>query len=146
MSFFFSFSRRYSKNLITWVTIWYFRKVTNHTGLCDTELAWYSPSVTLCSREQPRNLTWSCQIVEVFATRTKFLEPSGYCIVINCAFTFSRTKCLWLLPQRYSQFWTRDAHHVSAPSITILPITEGILHSLNCFGHMIYTSKTNTYH
>ena len=30
-------------------------------------------------------------IVEVFVTRAKFLEPPGYCIVINFTFTFRTT-------------------------------------------------------
>ncbi len=36
-------------------------------------------------------LTWPCLIVEVLATQMKFLEPSGYCTMINCASTFRTT-------------------------------------------------------
>ena len=32
--------------------------------------------------------TWPCLIIEVLATRAKFLEPSGLCTMINCTFTF----------------------------------------------------------
>ena len=42
--------------------------------------------------------TWPFLIVEVLATRTKFLERSSYCIVINYAITFRTTNvfsCFW---------------------------------------------------
>ena len=32
--------------------------------------------------------TWPFLIVEVFVTRAKFLEPSGYYAMINCTFIF----------------------------------------------------------
>ena len=34
---------------------------------------------------------------------------------------------------------------VSASSTTILEITSGTYHGLNCFGHVVYTSQTSTY-
>ena len=34
---------------------------------------------------------WPCLIIKVLATQTKFLEPSGYCTVINYDFTFHTT-------------------------------------------------------
>ena len=48
-------------------------KVSNLRELCNSELAWYS------------------LIVKVVVTCVKFLEPSGYCTVINYAFTFCAT-------------------------------------------------------
>ena len=38
--------------------------------------------------------TWSCLIVQILAIRTKFLELSGYCTVINSLFTFLLTNPL----------------------------------------------------
>ena len=35
--------------------------------------------------------TWPCLIIKVLVAPAKFLQPSSYCIVINCAFTFCRT-------------------------------------------------------
>ena len=32
--------------------------------------------------------TWSCLIIKVLTTQTKFLEQSGYCTVINYTFNF----------------------------------------------------------
>ena len=33
-------------------------------------------------------LSWLCLVIEVLVTLAKCLEPSGYCIVINCCFWF----------------------------------------------------------
>ena len=74
--------------------------VTNQPRLWDVELPWYSSSITcwICLHGLEHGLgihgfcpTWLCQIVEVFESWAKFLEPSGYCIVINCTFTFCTT-------------------------------------------------------
>ena len=35
--------------------------------------------------------SWPCLIIKVLAIWANFLEPSGYCIVINCAFMFCTT-------------------------------------------------------
>ena len=81
-------------------------KVMNHTGLTDAELAWYSLSTShqifFYGLEHSFSihsfrLIWLCLIVEVLATQTKFLEPFGYCIVINCAFNF-HTKVFGCFP------------------------------------------------
>ena len=75
-------------------------KVTNNTELWEAELAWYSPNATLWiwfySLEHRLGIhsyrsTWSSLIVEVLATWAKFLKPSGYSTVINCAFAFHTT-------------------------------------------------------
>ena len=34
---------------------------------------------------------WPCQIIEVLVTQAKFLDPSDYCSIINCTFTFCTT-------------------------------------------------------
>ena len=72
-------------------------KMTKYTGQWDSELAWYSPSDT-------RRISYDglriygfrpnepCLIDEAFATWSKFLEPAGYCTVINLAFIFRTTK------------------------------------------------------
>ena len=75
-------------------------KVTSYTGLWETEFAWYSPSAThqICLYGLEHGLgihtfkpIWLCLSVKVLATWAKFLESSGYCIVINCPFTFCTT-------------------------------------------------------
>ena len=38
-----------------------------------------------------------------------------------------------------------NAQSVSAPTTTILPITLGTYHGMNCFSHMIYMPQTSTY-
>ena len=47
---------------------------------------------------------------------------------------------MWLLNQTE---WSNA--HVSAPSTTILPTTVSTFHSLNDFGHVIYTLYTSMY-
>ena len=41
--------------------------------------------------------TWAYLIIEVLITRAKFLQPSGYCTMINCTFTFCMTNVFFLL-------------------------------------------------
>ena len=75
-------------------------KVTNHIELRDVELAWYSPSSThwICLYGLEYDLEihtfrpiWLYLFIEVLATQSKFLEPSGYCTVINSTFSFHTT-------------------------------------------------------
>ena len=56
---------------------------TNHTGLWDTKLAWYSPSATLwiCLHSFWPTRPW--QIIEFLTTQVKLLEPSGCCTVVT---------------------------------------------------------------
>ena len=72
------------KLILGWVM-----KVTKHTELWDAKLAWYSPSAA--HQIYPRDLEHSQRIHIFLATQVKFLEPSGYCTVINCTFTFCTT-------------------------------------------------------
>ena len=51
-------------------------------------------------------LTRPCLIVKDLSPQAKFLEPTSYCTVINCLFTFLYNKCFWLLWRCYSQVWT----------------------------------------
>ena len=76
--------------LLTW-------GVMNHTELWDAKLAWYSPSAThrICFYGSEHSFgthgfrpTRHCSIVEVLATRAKFFQQSGYCSLINRAFSF----------------------------------------------------------
>ena len=69
-------------------------KLINYT----VELTWYSPRATHWTLEHGRRIRgfrfkpiWLCRIVEIFATWAKFLQPSSYCTVINCNFTFHTT-------------------------------------------------------
>ena len=82
-------------------------KEMNYTGQWDADLVWYSPSATfriclnglkLHFRIHGFRATWLCLIIEVLATRRKFLETFGYCIKINCAFTFRTTNVLVAFP------------------------------------------------
>ena len=75
-------------------------KLMNHTGLYDVEFAWYSPGTSrrICLYGSVNSLeihsfwpTLLCRIVEVLATRLKFLQPSSYCSVINCTLIFHAT-------------------------------------------------------
>ena len=75
-------------------------KGTKYNGLWNIDLAWYSPSdaqrIYLSGldhgfRNNAFRSTWPCLIVEVLVTWPKFLEPSGYCTVINCVFTLDPT-------------------------------------------------------
>ena len=82
-------------------------KVTNHTGFWDDELTWFSPSATrriyLNGFEHGLGihsfrLTWPGLIIKVLTTRSKFLQPSGYCTVINSSVTFNIINvfvCFW---------------------------------------------------
>ena len=51
-------------------------KMMNHIGLWDADLAWYPPTAT--------HRIWLYWV----RYRNQFLDPSGYCSVINCIFTF----------------------------------------------------------
>ena len=67
-------------------------KVKKHIEKWDAELAWDSPNATRLiwlygwyygleiSTIRP---IWTCLSVEVFAVRTKYIEPFVYCIVIS---------------------------------------------------------------
>ena len=88
-------------------------KVMNHTGLWDTELAWYSLSATrqicLYGLEQGLGihgfkLTWSCLVVEVLSIQVKFLRLFAYCTEINCTFTFCTTNILGCIRGVMAQF------------------------------------------
>ena len=106
---------------------------------------------------------WPCLIVKLLTTQAKFLQPSSYWTVINYIFTFhtkmfllvstslwpsSNSESISSLIRPYYMFiciafnlhieWN-NAQHVSTPITIILPIPEGTFHSLNYFGHVIYT-------
>ena len=110
--------------------------------------------------------TWSYLIIKGLATRTKFLESSGYHIVISSAITFRNTnifssEVMW--PRSNSQSSVHEFHYtfiylafkshtewinaqrVSAPTTTLLPTTTGTYYRLNCFSHVIYAAQTSTY-
>ena len=71
-------------------------KLTNHTGLWDTGYTRFFPSASHCIccnvfehvlEIHDFRLYWPCLIIDVLESWAKFLEPSGYGIVINCRFT-----------------------------------------------------------
>ena len=67
-------------------------KMTDHIKLWYTKLAWYSPSATSLEHNLWIEGIRPCLIVEVLATQAKFFQPSGYCTVINSAFSVHATK------------------------------------------------------
>ena len=76
-------------------------KVTIHTGQLDEELTWYSPCTTrrICNYSFGNGpgihgfrLTLPCLIIEVLATRAKFLQAFGYCIVYHLHIHLSHTQ------------------------------------------------------
>ena len=88
-------------------------KVMKHTGLWDAEPTWYSSNVThqVCLWKQSLGIhsfrpTWLCLIIEVLETWPNFLQPFGYCILINCTFIFHTTNMFWVHLQHYELFWT----------------------------------------
>ena len=87
-----------------------FVKVTNHLGLGDAKLAWYSPSTT-CFYNLKFSLgifsfrtTWPSLIITALANKEKFLEPSNYCVVINCIFTLCTTNIFGCIHSIMAQF------------------------------------------
>ena len=69
--------------------------------LWDAEFAGYSLSATpgICLDDLKHILrihslrpTCPCLVVKLLATWVKFVEPSGYCTVINCTLTFHSMK------------------------------------------------------
>ena len=136
-------------------------------------LAWYSSSATrqICFngldhdfRIHSFRLTWPYQIVEVFVTQAKFLEPSVIVINNNFAFrttnVFIRPSELWPSSKSQSQIRTRcmficvafksymglsNDQLVNAPTITIQTATVATYYPSNYFGHVIYVLQTSTY-
>ena len=87
-------------------------KVTNHNRQWDAELIWFSLSAThqICiiyDLEHGFIITWPCLMVKVLTTRAKFLEPSDYCNIINCIFTFRTTNVFHYLCSIATQFKLR---------------------------------------
>ena len=86
--------RHYSVALDTFAEV---IKVTNHPGLWDAEIAWYSLSDTrlICVYGFKHDLeiysfrpTWTCLVVKVLATGGKSFEPSSSWMGINCTVKF----------------------------------------------------------
>ena len=137
-------------------------KVTNHTGLGDAKLAWYSPNSTLkiCLYGLEDGLrihsfkpTWHCLIVKVLTTWAEFLETFGYCIVI---YTFCKTNgfgffCNIMVEFQftYSSVWvsnhTESVAMHNGQTTTILLTTVGTSYSLNCFSHTMHMPQTDIY-
>ena len=78
-------------------------KLTNYIELWDTKFAWNSLRADhrISHHGLERRLgihafrhSWHYLIVEALAARVKVLEPSGYCAVINYAFSYGTTKVL----------------------------------------------------
>ena len=133
--------------------------MTNYSGLGDAELAWYSPSDTyrICLNGLEHSLgihsfrpTWLYQIVEVLVTRVKFLEPFGYCIVINWNFLFCTkdvfvSTALWLSLTSKSMYGFKITHRVKqcvCQRANYHHIIAGTYHGLNCIGQVIYATQT----
>ena len=83
-------------------------KVKKHTKLSDIELTWYPVIAThqiFFYHLQHGlgihsfNITWTCLIVQVLATRAKILKPSGYSPVIIWDYTFRATNILAVIEE-----------------------------------------------
>ena len=72
-------------------------KVTNHIGLWVAKLTWFAfmASSTASLRIHCFKPTWPYLIIDVFAIKVRFLEPSGYCSLVNCHLLCN--KYFWLL-------------------------------------------------
>ena len=165
--------------LVTWATAWSTGcfcqggQVAEHKGLRDAELAWYSSSVTccICLYGLNQNLgihvfrpSWPYLIVEVLATRAKFIDLSSY-----CAFTLHPKNdfaCFWDLglslnsKTKGSQIgllckiirvvlkarteWI-NSQRVSGLTTLILPTSADTFHGLNWSGLVIYSRQTSLY-
>ena len=89
--------------------------------------------------------TENCLIVKILATQAKFLESSGYCTVIKCAFIFSTIDIFdytFIFVVFKSRTGWSNAQRVSTPITTILPTTAG---GFNGFGQGIYAPLIWTY-
>ena len=67
--------------------------------------------------------TWPGLIIKLIATLVKFIELSGYCTVMNCAFTF-HTTCFWLLlrccsPVRTCKSWVLTLDYITYLSVLL---------------------------
>ena len=88
-------------------------KVTNHNGLWDAKLAWYSLSAThhicLNGLEYGRGIlsfrSTRTLIVEFFAVWAKFLETSGYWTVNNRVFILHMTNVFGSFCDIYGPAW-----------------------------------------
>ena len=136
-------------------------KVMNHTGLWDFKLTWYFQYyLPECLCDLQHNFwinsfrpTWTCLIVEVLTTWTIFLEPSGYCTVINCTFIFHSTNIFGCFHGIVA--WTMLHIHLCGFQIThvvkqctcqCISYHDTTNHTLNCFGHVIYMLQTGMYY
>ena len=142
--------------------------VINPIELCDnTGLASMDSSMASKSTDiDVPNLAWSSTFLQ---PKGNFFEPSGYYVVINCAFIFSTENvfgcfsCIILQFEIFKHSFLNDFHltfiwvafkshragsnaqRVSA-STTMIPMNiASPFHGLNCIGHVRLTPQTNTY-
>ena len=123
----------------------------------DAKLAWYSPRATC----------WICFCSLEHGLGIHGFKPTGYpsdisrtILFLYCDYLLHNMAEFKLTKHKLPNLTTwhiltcaalkshvvqSNAQHVSALSITILPTTVGTFHSLNCFGHGISTSQTNSY-
>ena len=109
-------------------------------------------------------LTWPWLIVKVLVTQAKFLEPSGYNTVINCAFTFHATNVFGCFHDIMAKFelvkykfpnyifictafkshtWSKAMHNMSAYQLASYDKNNS--DCSNCFSHVIYMLQTKMY-
>ena len=147
-------------------------KVMNHTWLWNSDSNQYSlnnihqiylyglgHSLRICSYRP----TWPCMLVKVLTTQAKFIEPSDYCTVINCAVNFCTTNDFGFFHGIMAQFefvehkllnWTmlyvhlcsfQIKHRVNQCRTTkILPTLACTYQGLNYFSHVIYTLQNSS--
>ena len=133
-------------------------KVTNHTGLWDAELAWYSMSDIhwICLYGLKYNLkihgfrlTWHCLIVKISWTIWILHSDQLYLHILH-------NKHFYLLPWCHAQVWTCKAKvlkldyiagssvklsdHIQheAIDVSVHQLHDTTNYNLNCFGHVIH--------
>ena len=87
------------------------------------------------------DLVWSLRFLQ------PFLEPSGYCTVINCPFNFHTTNvfhCFFNVLAQFELVTHKFEIRLHYTFICTAYNHNGTFHSLNCFGHVIYVLQTST--
>ena len=101
--------------------------------------------------------SWPCLIAKAHAIRMKFFQPSGYCTLIECAFTFCTTSIFcWLCSitelvkcKLHIHMWGFQITHRRKQCATcqrknLYDVTNDkeYLNGLNYLGYMIYLLQT----
>ena len=122
-------------------------KLTNHTQLWDAEFTWYSRCATSQNWVYGLGIhglkpTWPCLGAEVLATRTKFLQRSGYFTVIMYIFTFHARNILFAFAVNIYLFWENVMRWMFGFKMKVIRNELKILNSLiKIYYSLIYSVK-----